>query len=132
MTARVVEAALIDDTKSLDDGAIDFPMFAPGQWMRKAYAKSGFFDPAMKIGDYTPEQRRILLYAPAGELHAPAGIDAVGSTYEGRDQPVQPHLSTPRAESFRVRNGRRSSVSSPAGPAPTAAVPACRKRCAAA
>ncbi|HMS76615.1 excinuclease ABC subunit UvrA [Gordonia sp. (in: high G+C Gram-positive bacteria)] len=83
VTARVVEAALIDDTKSLDDGAIDFPMFAPGQWMWKAYAKSGFFDPAMKIGDYTPEQRRILLYAPAGELHAPAGIDAVGSTYEG-------------------------------------------------
>ena len=69
----VVEAALIDDTKSLDDGAIDFPMFAPGQWMGRRTPNPGFFDPAMKIGDYTPEQRRILLYAPAGELHAPPG-----------------------------------------------------------
>ncbi|QHN19755.1 ATP-binding cassette domain-containing protein [Gordonia amarae] len=83
VTARVAESRMVDDSKSLNDGAIDFPMFAPGQWMWKAYAKSGFFDPAMKIGDYTQEQRWILLHAPAGELQAPAGIDAVGSAYEG-------------------------------------------------
>ncbi|MGL5853281.1 MAG: ATP-binding cassette domain-containing protein [Phycicoccus sp.] len=83
VTAAAVEAELVDNDKSLNDGAITFPTFKPGTWLWKAYAKSGFFDPDVKIGDYTPEQRHLLLHAPAGEHTPPAGMDAVGTAYEG-------------------------------------------------
>ena len=83
IAASVVESELVDDDRSLNEGAITFPKFNPGTWLWKAYAKSGFFDPDMKIRDYTPEQRELFLYAPAGEHTPPAGMDAVGTAYEG-------------------------------------------------
>lgn len=83
VAASVVETELVDDDRSLDEGAITFPKFNPGTWLWKAYAKSGFFDPDMKIRDYTPEQRELFLHAPAGEHTPPAGMDAVGTAYEG-------------------------------------------------
>lgn len=83
IAASVVESELVDDDRSLNEGAITFPKFNPGTWLWKAYAKSGFFDPDMKIRDYTPEQRELFLYAPAGEHTPPAGMDGVGTAYEG-------------------------------------------------
>lgn len=83
IAASVVESELIDDHRSLNTGAITFPTFNPGTWLWKAYAKSGFFDPDVKIRDYTPKQRALLLHAPAGEHNPPAGMDAVGTAYEG-------------------------------------------------
>lgn len=83
VAASVVESELVDDDRSLNEGAITFPKFNPGTWLWKAYAKSGFFDPDMKIRDYTSEQRELFLYAPAGEHTLPAGMDAVGTAYEG-------------------------------------------------
>ncbi|SMY04613.1 excinuclease ABC, A subunit [Brevibacterium aurantiacum] len=83
VAASVVESELVDDDRSLNEGAITFPKFNPGTWLWKAYAKSGFFDPDMKIRDYTSEQRELFLYAPAGEHTPPAGMDAVGTAYEG-------------------------------------------------
>ncbi|MBB1033161.1 excinuclease ABC subunit UvrA [Dietzia sp. CQ4] len=83
VAASVVESELVDDDRSLNGGAITFPKFNPGTWLWKAYAKSGFFDPDMKIRDYTSEQRELFLYAPAGEHTPPAGMDAVGTAYEG-------------------------------------------------
>ncbi|MHB1289512.1 ATP-binding cassette domain-containing protein [Georgenia sp.] len=83
VAASVVESELVDEDRSLNEGAITFPKFNPGTWLWKAYAKSGFFDPDMKIRDYTAEQRELFLYAPAGEHTPPAGMDAVGTAYEG-------------------------------------------------
>ncbi|MFI6502795.1 ATP-binding cassette domain-containing protein [Nonomuraea typhae] len=83
VAATVVESELVDDGRSLAEGAITFPAFAPGQWLWKAYARSGFFDVDKKVGDYTPAEREILLHAPAGTLKPPAGMDAVGTAYEG-------------------------------------------------
>ncbi|MDZ5078875.1 excinuclease ABC subunit UvrA [Nesterenkonia sp. HG001] len=83
VAASVVESELVDDDRSLNEGAITFPKFNPGTWLWKAYAKSGFFDPDMKIRDYTPERRQLFLHAPAGEQTPPAGVDAVGTAYEG-------------------------------------------------
>ncbi|MGW4475564.1 ATP-binding cassette domain-containing protein [Nonomuraea sp. NPDC004354] len=83
VAATVVESELVDDDRSLAEGAITFPAFAPGQWMWKAYARSGFFDVDKKIRDYTAEERDILLHAPPDTLKPPAGMDAVGTAYEG-------------------------------------------------
>ncbi|MEV0269448.1 excinuclease ABC subunit UvrA [Hamadaea sp. NPDC050747] len=83
VASTAVEAELVDDDRSLNEGAITFPTFKPGTWLWKAYAKSGFFDPDMKVRDYTPEQRELFLHAPAGKYTPPAGMDAVGTAYEG-------------------------------------------------
>lgn len=83
IAATIVESELVDDSRSLNGGAITFPKFNPGTWLWKAYAKSGFFDPDQPVGEYTPEQREILLHAPAGKYTPPAGMDAVGTAYEG-------------------------------------------------
>ncbi|WP_157245097.1 ATP-binding cassette domain-containing protein [Nonomuraea typhae] len=83
VAATVVESELVDDGRSLAEGAITFPAFAPGQWLWKAYARSGFFDVDKKVGDYTPAERELLLHAPAGTLKPPAGMDAAGTAYEG-------------------------------------------------
>lgn len=83
VASKVSETALVDDQKSLNEGAIRFPTFNPGTWLWKAYAKSGFFDPDKKVGEYAPEQRELFLHAPAGAHRLPAGMDAVGTAYEG-------------------------------------------------
>ena len=83
IAATVVETELVDDIRSLNEGTITFPKFNPGTWLWKAYAKSGFFDPDMKIRDYTPEQRHLFLHAPAGEHTPPAGMNAVSTVHEG-------------------------------------------------
>ena len=43
--AAVDESQLVDDDKSLNEGAIDFPNFAVGSWYWKVFIDSGFFDP---------------------------------------------------------------------------------------
>lgn len=83
VTLAVSETQLVDDEKSLNEGAIRFPTFNPGTWLWKAYAKSGFFDPNQKVGEYEPEQRELFLHAPAGVHRPPAGMEAVGTAYEG-------------------------------------------------
>lgn len=83
VASRVVEDELVDGDRSLAEGAITFPTLKPGTWLWKAYAHSGFFDPEKKVRDYSPTERELLLHARAGKHTPPAGMDAVGTTYEG-------------------------------------------------
>src|ERR1700693_3424367 len=68
--------ALIDTTKSLNEGAV----IAPGLvgLERDLYARSGFFDNDKKIAEYTPEERDLLLYS---EPRKHTGLPY--NTYEG-------------------------------------------------
>ncbi|RAW02403.1 ATP-binding cassette domain-containing protein [Pseudochryseolinea flava] len=61
--------ALIDKTKSLNDGAILFPTFQPGgfRWLR--YTNSGYFNNDKKLKDYTKKEWELLLHS---EEHKPA------------------------------------------------------------
>jgi len=52
---------LIDKSKSLNEGAIQFPTFEPGGYRWKRYAYSGLFDNDKKLGDYTEEEWDTLL-----------------------------------------------------------------------
>jgi excinuclease UvrABC ATPase subunit len=83
VAAAIDVGELVDADRSLAEGAITFPPFAPGQWLWKAYARSGFFDPAKPVRDYTPAERDLLLHTPAKTVAPPAGMDAVGTAYEG-------------------------------------------------
>ncbi|NRQ40637.1 excinuclease ABC subunit UvrA, partial [Nonomuraea sp. NN258] len=54
--------AFLDPAKSLDDGAIRFPLFGVGTWQWQIYARSGTFDPAKPLRDYTPRERELFLH----------------------------------------------------------------------
>lgn len=53
--------ALIDRSKSLNEGAINFPTFEPGGYRWKRYVYSGLFDNDKKLGDYTKDEWDTLL-----------------------------------------------------------------------
>jgi excinuclease ABC A subunit len=60
--------ALIDNNKSLNEGAIRFPAFQPGGWRWTRYVNSGYFDNDRKIKNYSKDELDLLLYA---EEHKP-------------------------------------------------------------
>src|SRR2546421_2609871 len=68
--------ALIDTTKSLNEGAVIAPGLAGLE--RDLYARSGFFDNDKKIAEYTPEELDLLLYS---EPRKHTGLPY--NTYEG-------------------------------------------------
>ncbi|MDR0218138.1 MAG: excinuclease ABC subunit UvrA [Enterobacteriaceae bacterium] len=53
---------LVNENKSLNEGAIEYPTFKPETWRWRRYAHSGLFDNDKKIADYTAEERQLLLY----------------------------------------------------------------------
>ncbi|ACT92575.1 ATP-binding cassette domain-containing protein [Dyadobacter fermentans] len=52
----------LDPTKSLNEGAILFPVFAVGTWYWKAYTFSGMLDNDKKLEDYSDDEMHMLLY----------------------------------------------------------------------
>ena len=54
--------ALVDRSKSLNEGAITFPGFQPGTWYHRIYVDSGFFDPDKPVRDFTEDEWQRLLY----------------------------------------------------------------------
>ncbi|MEV0387973.1 excinuclease ABC subunit UvrA [Nonomuraea sp. NPDC050643] len=52
----------LDEDRSLDEGAIRFPLFGVGTWQWQIYARSGTFDPARPVRDYSPAERELLLH----------------------------------------------------------------------
>src|SRR6476659_10494487 len=57
-------SVIIDESKSLVDGAILVPGYTADGWMVTQYAESGFFDPKKPIRDYSEKERQDLLYKP--------------------------------------------------------------------
>ncbi|WP_405148360.1 excinuclease ABC subunit UvrA [Sphaerisporangium sp. NBC_01403] len=71
---------LVDVGLSLNEGAITIPGFAVGSWYWQIVAQSGFFDPDVKLRDYSPTQWEDLLrYKPATKIK----VGGVNTTYEG-------------------------------------------------
>jgi excinuclease UvrABC ATPase subunit len=74
---------LVDRSRSLDDGAITFPTFAPGTWRWKRYVLSGFFDRKKPLKDYTPGEWDLFLNTEEKKPDNPLpGFPATG-VYEG-------------------------------------------------
>ncbi|UUZ97212.1 excinuclease ABC subunit UvrA [Paenibacillus sp. P25] len=74
---------LIDKSKSLNEGAIDFPTFRPGDWRWKRYVCSGLFDNDKKLEDYTDEEWDTLLYKTDVKIKNPLPGWPPTSKYEG-------------------------------------------------
>ncbi|MCK3669179.1 hypothetical protein [Photorhabdus noenieputensis] len=63
ITSTIDVNKLVNENKSLNDGAIEYTIFAPGTWRWSRYTHPGLFDNNKKIADYSAEERQILLYA---------------------------------------------------------------------
>src|SRR5260370_11187247 len=72
----ITPEALIDTTRSLNEGAVIAPGLA--NWESDLYGRSGFFDNDKKIAEYTPEELDLLLYSEP-RRHT----DLPYNTYEG-------------------------------------------------
>ena len=72
-------SVIIDESKSLAEGAILVPGYTADGWMVEQYAESGFFDPKKPIKDFTEKERNDLLYRQTTKVKA-RGINV---TYDG-------------------------------------------------
>ena len=71
--------AIIDESKSLNEGAILVPGYTADGWLVRTYAESGFVDPDKAIRDYTDKERHDLLHKQTTKVKA-KGINV---TYDG-------------------------------------------------
>jgi excinuclease UvrABC ATPase subunit len=72
-------AELVDVDRSLNEGAITAPGFTVGSWYWQTLAPSGFFDPDVKLKDYSPSQWEDFLHKPATKIK----VGTTNITYEG-------------------------------------------------
>jgi excinuclease UvrABC ATPase subunit len=73
-------SAVIDESKSLNDGALLPKDFAVDSWWWEIYKNSGFFDMDKPIRKFTKEERENLLHLDDGRK---IKVGKIGLTYEG-------------------------------------------------
>ncbi|MFJ2369771.1 ATP-binding cassette domain-containing protein [Microbacterium sp. NPDC087665] len=121
-------AQIIDETKSLDDGAIMVPGYTADGWMVKGFSQSGFYPGDKPIAEFSEKQRHLLLYGEVTKVK----IAGINMTYEGlipkitksmlsKDlDALQPHIRAfvervatfavcPECDGTRLTEGARSS-----------------------
>ena len=77
----VVSDDFIDQSKSLKEGAVKVPFFAP--WEQGMYAASGFFDNNKKLKQFTSEEMDLLLHGKGRKFKMKFGDSAMNVTYLG-------------------------------------------------
>nr|WP_202912035.1 excinuclease ABC subunit UvrA [Nesterenkonia muleiensis] len=70
---------LVDESKSLNEGAITVPGYKVGGWSVRFYSESGFFDPEKPVKDYTEQERQNLFHREPGKVK----ISGVNMTFQG-------------------------------------------------
>ncbi|AZS70317.1 daunorubicin resistance protein DrrC [Streptomyces lydicus] len=91
---------LLDTELSLNEGAITAPGFTVGSWYWQTLAHSGFFDPDVKLKDYTPAQWDDILHKRATKIKVGTShinyeglLVRVQRTYLAKDRAaMQPHI----------------------------------------
>ncbi len=78
-------AALYDDSKSLNEGAITVPGYSMEGWYGRIYRGCGFFDPDKPIRDFSESELDDLLYKEPTRLK----IDGTNLTYSGLIPTIQ-------------------------------------------
>ncbi|MGM7665896.1 ATP-binding cassette domain-containing protein [Microbacterium sp. A93] len=119
---------IVDESKSLDEGAIMVPGYTADGWMVKGFSQSGFYPADKPIEDFTEKQRHLFLYGEVTKVK----ISGINMTYEGlipkitksmlsKDlDALQPHIRSfveraatfatcPECDGSRLTEGARSS-----------------------
>ncbi|WP_103107531.1 ATP-binding cassette domain-containing protein [Brevibacillus reuszeri] len=74
---------LLDRSKSLNEGAILFPVFKVGSWYLNSYTHSGLFDNDKRLVDYTPAEWDTLLHGKESKIVYRTKGGDIESDYEG-------------------------------------------------
>ncbi|MFS0893702.1 ATP-binding cassette domain-containing protein [Microbacterium sp. 179-I 3D3 NHS] len=121
-------AQIVDESKSLDGGAIMVPGYTADGWMVKGFSQSGFYPADKPIVEFTEKQRHMFLYGEVTKVK----ISGINMTYEGlipkitkamlsKDlDALQPHIRAfvervatfavcPECDGTRLTEGARSS-----------------------
>lgn len=121
-------AQVVDESKSLDEGAIMVPGYTADGWMVRQFAESGFYPGDKPISAFTEKQRHLFLYGEVTKVK----INGINITYEGlipkitksmlsKDiEALQPHIRAfvervatfavcPECDGTRLTEGARSS-----------------------
>lgn len=70
---------VIDESKSLAEGAVLVPGYTADGWAVRIIRESGFFDEAKQIKDYSDRERHDLLYKEPTKIK----VESINLTYEG-------------------------------------------------
>lgn len=73
----------LDRSKSLNEGAILFPVFSVGSWYFNSYAYSGLFDNDKKLIDYTDEEWQTLLHGKSKKFQVKKDKGSLNVNFEG-------------------------------------------------
>ncbi|WP_460795346.1 ATP-binding cassette domain-containing protein [Microbacterium sp. GXF0217] len=121
-------AQIVDESRSLDEGAIMVPGYTADGWMVKGFSQSGFYPADKPIAEFTEKQRHLFLYGEVTKVK----ISGINMTYEGlipkitkamlsKDlDALQPHIrafvervatfkTCPECDGTRLTEGARSS-----------------------
>ncbi|MBT2473221.1 excinuclease ABC subunit UvrA, partial [Microbacterium sp. ISL-103] len=121
-------AQIVDESKSLDEGAIMVPGYTADGWMVKGFSASGFYPADRPVSEFTDKQRHLLLYGEVTKVK----VSGINMTYEGlipkitksmlsKDlDALQPHIrafvervatfaTCPECDGTRLTEGARSS-----------------------
>ncbi|MEL5990067.1 excinuclease ABC subunit UvrA [Microbacterium phosphatis] len=119
---------VVDESKSLNDGAIQVPGYTADGWMVKGFSESGFYPADKPISSFSEKQRHLFLYGEVTKVK----ISGINMTYEGlipkitksmlsKDlDALQPHIrafvekvasfaTCPECDGTRLTEGARSS-----------------------
>ncbi|WP_166971728.1 ATP-binding cassette domain-containing protein [Brevibacterium atlanticum] len=72
-------AEVVDESKSLNEGAITIPGYKPGGWSVRMFSESGFFEPDKPVADYSEKERHHLLHAEGEKIR----INGTNFTFDG-------------------------------------------------
>lgn len=121
-------AQIVDESRSLDEGAIMVPGYTADGWMVKGFSQSGFYPADKPISTFSEKQRQLFLYGEVTKVK----IAGINMTYEGlipkitksmlsKDlDALQPHVrafvervatfaTCPECDGTRLTEGARSS-----------------------
>ncbi|OUE07425.1 UvrABC system protein A [Clavibacter michiganensis] len=87
---------ILDDSRSLLEGAITVPGYTADGWMVKIFAASGFVPGDVPIRDLTDQQRRDFLYKEPTKVK----VDTMNMTYEGLVPRIQKSILSKDRESM--------------------------------
>ena len=87
---------LLDNSKSLNEGAITIPGYKPGGWMVRSFAESGFLDPDKPVRKYTKKELNDFLYKDPTKVN----MKGINATYEGLIPRVQKSFLSKDRESL--------------------------------
>ncbi|HHW83822.1 MAG TPA: excinuclease ABC subunit UvrA, partial [Actinomycetales bacterium] len=88
--------AVVDESRSLTQGAILVPGYNMDGWYGRIYLGSGFFDADKPVGKYTKRERHDLLYKEATKIK----VDGTNITYEGLIPKIQKSMLSKDVEAM--------------------------------